>query len=123
MASIDLILRKDKTKSDGRVPVYIRVLKDRKAQYISIKESVIPDLWIETAQEVDRKHPNAKWLNAKFIKRKSEAKDLVLQAEERKRNWVGICNWFIVMIVTVPFQYGRNSSNYFVCPVREVACN
>jgi integrase/recombinase XerD len=86
MASIDLILRKDKTKSDGRVPVYIRVLKDRKAQYISIKESVIPDLWIETAQEVDRKHPNAKWLNAKFIKRKSEAKDLVLQAEERKRN-------------------------------------
>jgi hypothetical protein len=34
---------------------------------------------------VDRKHKNAKWLNAKFLKRKSEPKDFVLQAEERKR--------------------------------------
>ena len=86
MASIDLILRNDKAKSDGKVPVYLRIIKDRKSQYISIKEAVIPALWLEAAQEVDKKHPNAKWLNAKFLKRKSEAKDLVLQSEERKRN-------------------------------------
>jgi site-specific recombinase XerD len=86
MASIDLILRKDKTKRNGNVPVYLRILKDRKAQYISLKEAVIPELWLEDAQEVDKKHPNAKWLNAKFIKRKSETKDMILQAEERARN-------------------------------------
>ena len=86
MASIDLILRKDKTKTNGTVPVYLRVIKDRRSQYISLKESVIPELWIDSAQEVDRKHPNAKWLNAKFHKRKSDAKGKVLQAEERKRD-------------------------------------
>ena len=86
MASVDLILRTDKKQSDGKVPVYLRVIKDRKANYISLKETVDPDLWLPEAQEVDRKHSNAKWLNAKFLKRKSEAKDFVLQAEERKRN-------------------------------------
>jgi site-specific recombinase XerD len=86
MASVDLVLRTDKKQSDGKTPVYLRIIKDRKAKYISLKETVNPDLWLHEAQEVDRKHPNAKWLNAKFLKRKSEAKDFVLQAEERKRN-------------------------------------
>lgn len=86
MASVDLILRTDKKQSDGKVPVYLRIIKDRKAKYISLKETVDPNLWLAEAQEVDRKHKNAKWLNAKFLKRKSEAKDLVLQAEEYKRN-------------------------------------
>ncbi|HRG39299.1 MAG TPA: site-specific integrase [Bacteroidia bacterium] len=85
MASVDIILRTDKKQSDGKVPVYLRIIKDRKAKYISLKETVDPDLWLPEAQEVDRKHTNAKWLNAKFLKRKSEAKDFVLQAEDRKR--------------------------------------
>lgn len=77
MASVDVILRTDKKQSDGKVPVYLRIIKDRKARYISLKETVNPDLWLSEAQEVDRKHSNAKWLNAKFLKRKSEAKDFV----------------------------------------------
>jgi len=36
MATTKIILKENKAKSNGDVPLYIRVIKDRKAKFISL---------------------------------------------------------------------------------------
>ena len=57
--SIKPILRKNKTRSDGKAPLYIRVTKNRKTSFRSVGIFVAPQHWDESALRIKKGHPNA----------------------------------------------------------------
>ena len=59
MASIKLVLRKDKVRTDGTAPVYLRITHDRRSRYISSDVAVDPKLWNDKLGRVISKHPSS----------------------------------------------------------------
>ena len=87
MASVKLVFKKDKARKNGEVPLYLRIIKDRKSRYVALGVKVHPDNWDEENQRVTRKHPNSQRVNAMISKKLAEAESLLLdQKEGRKVN-------------------------------------
>lgn len=81
MATTKIILKKDKIKTDGSIPLYLRIIKDRKAKFISLGYSVMPEHWNDRDGTVRKSHPNAKWLNNYLAKKISDAQKVSLEQE------------------------------------------
>jgi len=86
MASAKVLLYKSKKKADGRFPIAIRVIKDRRVKYIYI-DWVHEKDWDKQKQRVKHSHPNSQRLNNLILKRLSEADDLILESESFKKNF------------------------------------
>lgn len=86
MASSKILLYKSKQKSDGRYPIVVRVIKDRRPKYIYI-DWVVEDDWDEKARQVKSSHPNSKRLNNLILKKLAEASDLILESESQKKDF------------------------------------
>ena len=77
MAKVKVVLKANKKDVNGKMPVSIRILKNRKAQFIFLDLKVHPDFWDINTQRVKKKFPNATKVNA-FIGRKvSEAEGTI----------------------------------------------
>lgn len=79
--SVKVVLKKEKINKAGEAPVYLRFIKNRKPQYVSLDLRVKPEDWDEDACEVKRSHPNRKRTNAYLATRKAEAMDIYLKLE------------------------------------------
>lgn len=86
MASSKILLYKSKQKSDGRYPIVVRVIKDRRPKYIYI-DWVVEDDWDYKTSQVKSSHPNSKRLNNLIIKKLAEASDLILESESQKKDF------------------------------------
>lgn len=86
MASSKILLYKSKQKSDGRYPIVIRVIKDRRPKYIYI-DWVFEKDWNEDTRQVKSSHPNSKRLNNLILKKLAEASDLILESESQKKDF------------------------------------
>lgn len=82
MATLKIVLRK-KANKDGTYPLCIRVIKDRKASYISIGHSIKESEWNAKDQQVKKSHPNSTRLNNLLLKKKAEANDRLLDLETK----------------------------------------
>ena len=76
MATIKLLLQREKTSTDGTTPIYLRLIKDRKAQFISLNLKIYDKDWDEDKQKVKKSHPNAGRLNAYLAQKVAEAEKL-----------------------------------------------
>jgi site-specific recombinase XerD len=74
--SVKLILRKDKAKPDGRCPVFLQIIANRKKRYLSSGVYVQPRDWHRDKQRVRGTHELSAQLNDKL-------RSLLLQAEEQ----------------------------------------
>ena len=74
MASVKALLYKSKKKADGRFPIVIRVIKNRKPKYIYI-EWIEEKFWDENRLQVKTSYPNSKRLNNLIRKKVLEAED------------------------------------------------
>jgi len=81
MASIKAVLRTNKKKRDGKCPIAIRLIRDRKTRYIFTGYYVLEKDWHSEASMVKKSHPNSARLNNYILKKLSEANDLLLEAE------------------------------------------
>ncbi len=45
MATVTLLLKENKVNEKGELPLYIRIIKGRKAKFIYLGIKVHPDLW------------------------------------------------------------------------------
>ncbi len=81
MASINVILRKDKRKKDGSCPLVIQIIKDRKTKRIPIGHAIHEKDWNEKNKIVKKSHPNSIRLNNLIKKRIAEADDKLLEVE------------------------------------------
>jgi hypothetical protein len=87
MASIKLILRKNQEDKTGHCPLYIRVIKDRKAKFISTGQKLKVSEWDEIRQKIKKNHPNSARLNAYLSQLIADAEGQVADLS-RKNNSV-----------------------------------
>lgn len=86
MASVKAVLYKSKKKSDGRYPIAIRVIVNRKPKYTYI-DWIFEKEWDAKNSKVKSNHPNSKRLNNLIRKKIAEADDLILEAESHNKNY------------------------------------
>jgi len=86
MASIKIILQKRADKN-GKFPLSIRVIKDRKPSYMFIGHALDnEDQWDEVAQRVRKTHPNSVRLNNLLLKKLAEANDKLIELETNNKD-------------------------------------
>ncbi len=73
MATIKLILRKERINKAGEAPLYLRIIKDRKPLYTSMNIKLAPKFWNDDKQEVKSSYKGSGRLNAFLKDRLSKA--------------------------------------------------
>jgi integrase/recombinase XerD len=81
MATVRLILKKDKLNKEGEAPLYIRIIKDRKAKFISLGIKIKPKDWNEKQARVKKSHPNSQRMNNFLAHKIAEAEGIALEME------------------------------------------
>lgn len=84
MASVKLIFKTNKVDNVGEIPLYIRIIKDRKTKFMSIGVKLKPELWDDKEQIVKKKHPNSARMNAFIAQKIADAKEIALKLETTK---------------------------------------
>jgi integrase/recombinase XerD len=85
MATIKILIRKKKKKANGEYPLYLRLIKNRRSQFISLGYSVLLKDWDERSEQVKTGHPNKIQLNNFLTAKKSEALKLALSLEAESK--------------------------------------
>ena len=86
MASVTLMLKENKVNEKGEMPLYIRIIKGRKAKFVSVGVKVHPDFWNKEKLRVKGQFPNSARVNAYIAKKVSEAEDIALTLETKEKS-------------------------------------
>ena len=83
MASIKAVLRKNKQRQDGTIPIAIRITKDRKSRFLFTGQYVLEKHWNPASQvnPIRKSHPNSTRLNYLIQAKITEANEVLLAAE------------------------------------------
>lgn len=83
MASVILLLYKHSPTLDGKYPVKIRIIHNRKSRYITTGEHLAEKEWDEDKDCVSRKHPYQKTMNIHLSNKRNEIAEIVLDLERK----------------------------------------
>ena len=83
MASLKVLLRKNKKKSDQTCPLALRISHILKSRYIFLGQYILEKHWYEDSQRDKKSHPNSARLNNLILKKLSEANDTILELESK----------------------------------------
>ena len=86
MASVKIILRKDKQKKDGTHPIVIKIIKDRVPRRVSTGHYILEKDWNAVTGVVKKTHPNSVRLNNMLAKKIAEVNDAILDAESSSQH-------------------------------------
>jgi site-specific recombinase XerD len=86
MASVKIILRQDKKNAQNEAPLYLRIIKDRKAQFISLNFRVNIDDWNDEKSLVKKSNSNYMQWNSFLQEKKSNALNSALEMEKKNKN-------------------------------------
>ncbi len=81
MPTTKIILFKHKAKKNNEAPLYLRLIKDRKPKYVSLKLYVLPKYWDADKEKVKPSHPNSVRINNYLAERTRAALDSILETE------------------------------------------
>jgi integrase len=81
MASVKVVLRKNKQKTDGSIPLAIRITKDRKSRFIFTGQYILEKHWNTNTAQVKKSHPNSARLNHLLARMLAEANEKLIEAE------------------------------------------
>jgi len=81
MPTTKLILFEHKAKKNKEAPIYLRLIKDRKPKYVSLKLYVLPKYWDAEGEKVKPGHPNSVRMNAYLVERTNDAMKSLLDIE------------------------------------------
>jgi len=84
MSSVILLLKANKVNKDGEMPLYIRIIKNRKTKFISLGINLLPKQWDEENKRV-KKHKNSARLNNLIVQKLAEANNIALEMETKNR--------------------------------------
>jgi len=85
MASIKVILRIQKKNSRGESPLYLRIISQRKASFMSLKIYILEKDWDAAVGKVKKSHSNSARLNAVIAKKISDAQVEIAVLESKDR--------------------------------------
>ncbi len=81
MATIRAVLKKNKIKANGLIPIYLRIIEGEKNTFKSTGLDVSADAWDEKNSKVRSKHPNSARMNHLIAKKISELEDIRIQLD------------------------------------------
>ena len=81
MANVNLIFYSSKINREGKIPLYIRIIKDRKSKYISTGIRLLESQWDAKNERVKKSHPNSVRMNALIAKKFADAEAIALELE------------------------------------------
>jgi integrase/recombinase XerD len=84
MATIRAVLKKNKMKSNGLIPIYLRIIEGEKNTFKSTGLDVSADAWDEKNCKVRSKHPNSARMNHLIAKKISELEDIRIQLDGKR---------------------------------------
>lgn len=85
MASVKIVLRKDKVNDNGEIPLYIRIIKNRQTKFTALGIYVKPgENWNEKESKVTNKYPNSSRVNNMIAAKLAEANELIVNLETTK---------------------------------------
>ncbi|PKD17680.1 integrase [Salegentibacter salinarum] len=82
MTNIQVVLRPNKMKKNGTIPLALRISENYKTNYYFLGHSILEKDWDETLKKVKKTHPNHKKLNYFLNKKITEAQDLYFHSED-----------------------------------------
>jgi integrase len=82
MTNIQIVLRPNKMKKNGTIPLALRISENYKTNYYFLGHSILEKDWDETLKKVKKTHPNHKKLNYFLNKKITEAQDLYFHSED-----------------------------------------
>lgn len=82
MASVKIVLRKDKANGFTKIPLYLRITKNRKSSYKSLGHKITEKQWDENMQRVKSTHPNSARLNNVLAQKLAQAEKQLLIDED-----------------------------------------
>ena len=82
--TVNIVLMKQRAKRDGRFPIYLRTIKNRKTSYVSTNLSVLPKEWDDARCKVKACHPNSARFNALLKALELEYSNKVLEIENNQ---------------------------------------
>jgi integrase/recombinase XerD len=85
MATVKVLLRMNKLNEKGLAPLYLRLIKDRKAKFISLGIYIKPTEWNEEAGKVRKSHPNSARMNAMIAQRIADAEGVAVEMETKSK--------------------------------------
>lgn len=81
MASVTIVLKKNKPLANGDFPLYLRIIKNRKSVFESLNINVSEALWDDKNKRVKGKYPNSARVNNTLAKKIAEANAKVLELD------------------------------------------
>lgn len=85
MSTIKVVLKKEKANVKGEAPLYIRIIKNRKAKFISLGTKVKIKDWDDKNFRVKKSHPNSQRLNNYIAHKIAEAQSVALEMETNSK--------------------------------------
>lgn len=86
MASIKLVLRINQEDKTGYSPLYIRVIKDRKAKFITTGLKLKQSDWDDSKQKIKKKHTNSARMNAFLAQKIADAEGMIADHERKRKS-------------------------------------
>lgn len=84
MATIRAVLKKNKKKANGLIPIYLRIIEGETNTFKSTGIDITEEGWDEKNQKVRSKYPNSGRMNQMIAKKISELEDLRLQLDGKR---------------------------------------
>jgi len=86
MASIKLVLRTNQEDKTGHSPLYIRVIKDRKAKFVATGVKLKRNEWDDDKQKIKKNHANSARMNAFLAQKIADAEGTVADHERKRKS-------------------------------------
>lgn len=86
MASIKLVLRTQQADATGKAPIYIRLIKDRKAKFVATGVKAKTTEWDEGKQKLKKNYTNSARMNAFLSQKVADAEAQVADHERTKKS-------------------------------------
>ena len=86
MASIKLILRTQQEDATGQSPIYIRLIKDRKAKFVATGVKAKATEWDDEKQRLKKNYTNSARMNAFLSQKVADAQAQVADHERTKKS-------------------------------------
>ena len=86
MASVKVVLIKEKINKKGEAPLFLRIIKDRKPKYLGLDIKLPPEQWDDIKQRIRKSHPNSARLNNFLAQKIAEAEGIAFELETGKKS-------------------------------------
>src|SRR5215831_9194871 len=85
MATVKVILRREKLNLNGESPLYLRIIKDRKAKFISLGIYLDASYWDEEKSRVRKSFVNSQRINNFIAQKVADAEGVALEMEAKSK--------------------------------------